>query len=83
MSIQYSLWLVHYYSLYAYINYYTIIDATVSFEQQTYTVEEAEEMVVLTLVLSNPSSTDISIEVLSIDGSTTGKQLTIPCTIIE
>ena len=69
--------------MYAFTNYYTIIDATVSFEQQTYTVEEAEEMVILTLVLSNPSSTDINIEVLSIDGSATGKQLTISCTIIE
>ena len=69
--------------IYAYINYYTIIDATISFEQQTYIVEEAEEMVVLTLVLSNPSSTDISIEVLGIDGSATGKQLTISCTIVE
>ena len=69
--------------MYTYINYYTIIDATVSFEQQTYTVEEAEEMVVLTLVLSNPSSTDISIEVFSTNGSATGKQLAISCTIIE
>ena len=65
------------------IGSFYFIAATVRFEQQTYTVEEAEEMVVLTLVLNNPSSTDISIEVLTIDGSATGKQLTISCAIIE
>ena len=59
-----------------------ITAVTVRFEQQTYTVNEADERVEPVLVLSNPSSSVITVQVFSIDGSATGKQLTISCTII-
>ena len=54
---------------------YSVLVATVSFEQQTYNVNEADEKVEPVLVLSNPSSTVITIEVSSTDGLATGKQL--------
>jgi len=60
-----------------------LIDATVSFEQYTYNVHEDDGEIEPVLVLSNPSSTAITVEVFSTDGSATGKQLTISCTIIE
>ena len=47
--------------------------ATVSFEQQTYNVNESNEKVQVVLVLSNPSSTDIIIVVTNTDGSAIGK----------
>ena len=49
------------------------IAATVSVEQQTYNVNESNEKVQVVLVLSNPSSTDIIIEVVNTDGSAVGK----------
>ena len=49
------------------------VAATVSFEQQTYNVNESNEKVQVVLVLSNPSSTDIIIEVVNTDGSAIGK----------
>ena len=63
-------------------NFY-LIDVTVNFEQQTYNVNEDDGKVEPVLILSNPSSTAITVEVFSTDGSATGKQLTISCTIIE
>ena len=57
--------------------------ATVRFQQQTYTVNETDGRVEPVLVLSNPSSSVITVQVFSTDGSATGKQLTISCTIIE
>ena len=60
-----------------------LIAANVSFEQQTYNVNETDGQIEPVLVLSNPSSTAIIVEVYSTDGSATGKQLTISCTIIE
>ena len=45
------------------------------FEQHIYTVNEADETVQLVLVLSIPSSTDITVEVFSTEGSATGKQV--------
>ena len=60
-----------------------LIDVTVSFEQSTYTVIEDDGRVEPVLVLSNPSSSVITVQVFSTDGSATGKQLTISCTIIE
>ena len=57
--------------------------ATVRFEQQAHDVREADGTVEPVLVLSNPSSSVITVQVFSIDGSATGKQLTISCTIIE
>ena len=59
------------------------IDLTVNFEQPNYTINETDRIVRLVMVLSNPSSTNISVQVSSTDGSATGKQLTISCTIIE
>ena len=57
--------------------------ATINFMQQAYNVNEADGRVELVLVLSNPSSSVITVQVFSTDGSATGKQLTISCTIIE
>ena len=59
------------------------IAATVSFEQLVYNVNETDEGVEPVLVLSNPSSSVITVQVFSTDGSATGKQLTISCTIVE
>ena len=44
-----------------------------SFEEQSYNVNESNEKVQVVLVLSNPSSTDIIIEVVNTDGSAIGK----------
>ena len=46
---------------------------TVSFEQQTYSVNESNGPVQVVLNLSNPSSTDITVNVSSTDVSTTGE----------
>ena len=48
--------------------------ATVSFEQQTYIVNEADGSFQPVLVLSNPSATVITVEVFSTNGSATGKE---------
>ena len=63
--------------------FFHLLAATVSFEQLTYTADEDDEKIELVLVLSNPSSSVITVQVLSTDGSATGKQLTISCTIME
>ena len=63
--------------------FFHLLAATVSFEQLTYTADEDDEKIELVLVLSNPSSSVITVQVFSTDGSATGKQLTISCTIIE
>ena len=60
-----------------------LVVATISFEQPMYIVDEADETVEPILVLSNPSSSVITVQVFSTDGSAIGKQLTISCTIIE
>ena len=67
-------------SYYAYVH---LIDPTVSFEQQSYAVNESNGKVESVLVLSNPSSSVITVQVFSTNGSATGKQLTISRTIIE
>lgn len=48
------------------------IDPAVSFELSTYNVEENSGSLELALVLSNPSSIPIAIQVLTTDGSTNG-----------
>jgi len=48
------------------------IDTEVSFEHPTYTVNEIDGKIESVLVLSNPSSIDITIRVHCIDGSATG-----------
>ena len=60
-----------------------LADATINFEHQTYNVNEDDIKIKPVLVLSNPSSSVITVQVSSTDGSATGKQLTISCTIIE
>ena len=59
-----------------------LVDATVSFKQQTYSVNENGGNVQPVLVLSNPSSTDIILEVFNTDGSGTGEPLAILHVII-
>ena len=56
------------------INLY-LIDATVRFGQQTYDANEADEKMEAVLVLSNPSSTVIIVEVTDTHGLATGKHL--------
>ena len=60
-----------------------LIAVTVSFAQPTYNVIEDDGKIEPALVLSNPSSSIITVQVFSTNGSATGKQLTISCTIIE
>ena len=43
------------------------------FEHPTYNVNEADEKVEPVIVLSNPSSTDITVEVFTTEESATGK----------
>ena len=49
----------------------------VSFEQSMYSVNENAGPVQLVLVLSNPSSTDITVQVTTTDGSSTGEYCSI------
>ena len=55
--------------------------STVTFNQSTYNVDEDDGPAQLVLVLSNPSSTDITISVFSTDGSATGKDTLLPSTL--
>ena len=48
-----------------------------NFGQSVYTIGEDKRLVQLALILSNPSTTDITIRVLSDDGSATGETLII------
>ena len=48
------------------------VDITVSFSLSAYTIDEDAGSVQPVLVLSNPSSTNITVQVLSTDGSATG-----------
>ena len=49
-----------------------LIDITVHFDPSTYTVGEDDEMVQPTLVLSGPSSTDATIQIIDSQVSATG-----------
>ncbi|XP_065900323.1 adhesion G-protein coupled receptor V1-like [Dysidea avara] len=51
---------------------YSSFSPTTNFNQSTYNVDEDDGPAQLVLVLSNPSSTDITISVFSTDGSATG-----------
>jgi len=51
---------------------YTLV-CTISFEQAAYDVDEDDGPAQPVLVLSNPSSTDITVELLSTDGTAIGK----------
>ena len=54
---------------------------TLKFNQPTYNVNEDDGPAQPVLVLSNPSSTDITISVFSTDGSATGKDTLLPSTL--
>ena len=49
------------------------IVCTVNFEQSTYNVNEDDGPAQPVLLLSNPSSTDITVQVFNTNGSATGK----------
>ena len=49
------------------------IDITVSFNQSVYSINEPDGPVQPVLVLSNPSSTDITVTVSNTGGSATGE----------
>ena len=53
------------------------IAVTVSFSQSTYSVNEDDGVVQPVLVLSNPTSTDITVQVRSNDNTATGKVITL------
>ena len=54
---------------------------TIDFNQSTYNVDEDDGPAQPVLVLSNPSSTDITISLFSTDGSATGKDTLLPSTL--
>ena len=68
------------YSMYVYILYMRIAPQ-LSFNQSTHNVDEDDGPAQPVLVLSNPSSTDITISVFSTDGSATGKDTLLPSTL--
>ena len=49
---------------------------TITFDQSTYRVDEDDGPAQPVLVLSNPSSTDIAVQVFSTDGSAAGEYYT-------
>jgi len=49
------------------------IDPTINFQHPAYDVHEYSESVEPVLILSNPSSTDITISVFATDGTATGE----------
>ena len=55
--------------------FYTFAVAAVNFANQVYDVAEGNSLVQLILTLSNPSSYNFTIRVLTTDGSATGKLL--------
>ena len=54
---------------------------TVSFGELAYSVDEHNGSVLLTVVLSKRSSMDITIKVLTVDGSAIGKSILNCCSI--
>ena len=56
-----------------YLLYFNFIVATVIFKHPLYSVDEGDMIVNPVLVLSNPSVTDITVQLFSTDGSATGK----------
>ena len=49
------------------------IDTTITFSQSTYSVDENNGSVRIVLVLSNPSSTDITVQVRDSNNTATGE----------
>ena len=58
---------------------YVYIAINISFNQSTYSVNEDDGPAQPVLVLSNPSSADITIQVKATNGSATGKCMIIIC----
>ena len=56
---------------------YVLLATMVKFSQLTYRINEYDGSAKFTLTLSNPSSFDIIVQVLSMDGSATGKYASI------
>ena len=52
--------------------YIYLVVATISFNKSAYSVNENEGPVQLALVLSNPSSTDVTVQITDERGSATG-----------
>ena len=57
--------------------YFLPLALTVTFNQTTYSVDEDDGPAQPEFVLSNPSSTDITVQVNSSDGSATGEYCSI------
>ena len=56
---------------------YHLLAITVMFTETTYSVNEGDGSAQIGLVLSNPSSTDTTVQVFNTDGSTTGEYCSI------
>ena len=54
-----------------------MVDIMVLFSQSVYSVNEDDGSVQIGLVLSNPSSTNITVRVTNIDGTATGEYCSI------
>ena len=52
---------------------FLLIDITVHFNPPTYSVSEGDVVAQPTLILSNPSSTNITVQVFNTDNSATGE----------
>ena len=63
--------------LYYDIKLYHFLDITVMFSETTYSVNEDAGPAQPVLVLSSPSSTDITVQVTNTDGSATGEYCSI------
>ena len=53
-----------------------ILDGTVTFDRLMYDVDEREEIVQLILLISNPSPTPFTVQMIITDGSATGRHYT-------
>ena len=53
------------------------LDSTVRFNQSTYSISEGDGLLQPVLILSNPSSTDITVQIRTNDNTTTGKYTSI------
>ena len=71
----------HFYFMFILTTTHFIIAPTIYFNQSTYHRDEDDGPAQPVLVLSNPSSTDITISVFSTDGSATGKDTLLPSTL--
>ena len=59
-----------------------MLEITVQFGHAMYTINENAGAVQVSLILSNPSSTVVMIQVFNADGSATGKYNNVHCHIL-